>query len=255
MSLILKNVSKKFDNSDDYILKNINLEIKDEEFVCVIGHSGCGKSTLLNIIAGLERPTEGEIYLDENIITKPGKDRIVMFQESSLFPWLSVIENVKFGMNIAGISKEEQEEKAVKYLKLVQLLKFKDYRIHELSGGMKQRIELARALTLDSKVLLMDEPFASLDKQTINMLREEIQNIWLQTKRTVLFITHSVEEALFFADRIIMISSIEKGIKKIFNIDIERPRHIESKEFIDLRVNILNEFKQEVKKIEQREHD
>ncbi|MDR2732061.1 MAG: ABC transporter ATP-binding protein, partial [Fibromonadaceae bacterium] len=221
MGLTIRHLCKRFPPSKGNTLEGINLEINEGEFMCVIGPSGCGKTTLLNLIAGLEMPTEGEIKLDGNIITGAGPDRVVMFQESALFPWLSVVNNVKFGLKLAGKSKQEQEKIATHYLKLVQLAHFRDYRCHELSGGMKQRVALARALALDSKVLLMDEPFAALDKQTKNMLRDEIQSIWMRTKKTVVFITHSVEEAVFFADRIIMLSTAGK-IANEFKVELPR---------------------------------
>lgn len=255
MSLKISHVTKKFDNASYNVLEDISLEVQAGEFLCIVGPSGCGKSTLLNLIAGLQKPTQGEIILDGNTIKGPGADRVVMFQESALFPWLNVMENVKFGMNIAKMSKEEQEERALKYLKMVQLSKFQNYRVHELSGGMKQRVALARALTLDSKVLLMDEPFAALDKQTKNMLRDEIQEIWMQTKKTVIFITHSVEEALFFADRIVLLSSHPGQVRQIFEVDIERPRHIEHPRFIEIRAEILHLLRTEVEKVASEEYD
>ena len=175
MSLVLKNVSKVFEDSKEDVLNEINLEIEKGEFVCVVGRSGCGKSTLLNLIAGLEKPTEGEILLNSRPVTGPGSDRIVMFQEHALFPWLNVIQNVEFGMKIAGILQKEREERALSNLRMVGLEEYKDYAIHQLSGGMRQRVALARALTLDSEILLMDEPFSALDKQTSNRLREELQ--------------------------------------------------------------------------------
>lgn len=245
MSLIIRNLSKQFNNSDENTLQNVNLEIKSGEFVCVVGSSGCGKSTLLNMIAGLEKPTSGEIILDEQEITEPGSDRIVMFQEHGLFPWLNVIDNVKFGMKMHGVPKEEQEKKAEHYLKLVNLYDYKNYPIHQLSGGMRQRTALARALTMDSKILLMDEPFASLDKQTSNRLREELQRIWMQTKRTIFFITHSVEEAIYLADRVVVLSPDTHSIKDIISINLERPRHVYSPEFTELRHIVLEEVRGE----------
>lgn len=245
MSLVIRELSKQFDNSDENTLQNINLEIASGEFVCVVGASGCGKSTLLNIIAGLEKPTAGQVLLDGEEITGPGSDRTVMFQEHGLFPWLNVVENVKFGMKMKGVSREEQEEKAAEYLKLVHLYEYRDYPIHQLSGGMRQRTALARALTMDSKILLMDEPFASLDKQTSNCLREELQKIWMETKRTIFFITHSVEEAVYLADRVVVLSQDSHSIKDIISIDLERPRHVYAPEFTELRHVILEEVRGE----------
>lgn len=246
MSLVIKDINKQFSNSEQNTLQNVNLEIQSGEFICVVGASGCGKSTLLNIIAGLEKPTSGEVLLDGEQITGPGADRTVMFQEHGLFPWLNVKDNVKFGMKLHGCSKEEQEEKAERYLKLVHLYEYRDYSVHQLSGGMRQRTALARALTMDSKVLLMDEPFASLDKQTSNRLREELQRIWMETKRTIFFITHSVEEAVYLADRVVVLSPASHGIKDIVSVDLERPRHVFSPEFTELRHVILEEVRGEV---------
>ncbi len=256
MGLKIEGITKKFNkNNRTNTLENVNLHIDSGEFICLLGPSGCGKSTLLNIIAGLIEQDSGKIILDGSEITKPGSDRIMMFQESALFPWLTVEKNVRFGMKIAGLSKDEQDKRLEKYLKMVQLYNFRDYNIHELSGGMKQRVALARALCLDCKILLMDEPFAALDKQTINVLREELLNIWQQTKKTIILVTHSVEEALFFSDRIVMIGSNPGRVKDIIKIDIPRPRHIDSLEFVNIRKKLLDTLKEEVDKIEKEEHD
>ncbi|MCI8320824.1 MAG: ABC transporter ATP-binding protein [Dorea sp.] len=246
MSLVLKNVSKTFEDSQGDVLNGINLEIRDGEFVCVVGQSGCGKSTLLNLIAGLEKPTDGEILLDGRQVDGPSAERVVMFQEHALFPWLSVIENVKFGMKLAGIPQKEQEETAVKYLRMMQLEDCRDYAIHQLSGGMRQRVALARALTLDSKLLLMDEPFSALDKQTSNRLRGELQDIWLKTNRTILFITHSVEEAVYLADRVIVMSPARNSIADIISIELERPRHVYDEKFMEYRHRILEKVQENV---------
>lgn len=245
MSLELKNVSMQFSNSENATLNEISLCVEPGEFVCIVGASGCGKSTLLNLIAGLLKPTEGEILLDGKKITGPGADRTVMFQEHGLYPWLNVIDNVKFGMKLAGVPKEEQEERAVHYLKMVNLLEYRNYPIHQISGGMRQRTALARALTMDSSVLLMDEPFSALDKQTSNKLREELQRIWMETKRTILFITHSVEEAVYLGDRVVVLSADSKKKPHIVEIGLERPRHVYSPEFVELRHQILEEIRGE----------
>lgn len=255
MSLILDHVSKIFPNSNKWVLKDISLDIEEGEFICVLGPSGCGKSTLLKLVAGLLEPSEGSIILDGQPIKGAGSDRVVMFQESALFPWLNVIDNVKFGMKLAKLPKEEQEKKAEKYLKMVHLWKFRNYHVHELSGGMKQRVALARALTLDSKILLMDEPFAALDKQTKNVLREEIQQIWMETRKTVLFITHSVEEAMFFGNKIIMLSANPGQIKEIIPITFPMPREIDTPEFISLRHRLLKLLRNEVNEVAKKEYD
>lgn len=245
MSLEIKNLYKHFDNSERATLNEINLEVNKGEFVCIVGASGCGKSTLLSLIAGLETPTSGKIILDGKEIMGPGADRTVMFQEHGLYPWLTVMDNVKFGLKLSGASKEEQEEKATYYLKMVNLYEYRNYPIHQISGGMRQRTALARALTMDSAVLLMDEPFSALDKQTSNMLREELQRIWMETKRTILFITHSVEEAVYLADRVVVLSSDPDRRMNIVQVGLERPRHVYSPEFVDLRHRILEEIRGE----------
>lgn len=245
MSLVIKGLNKHFENSEKATLKEIDLEIESGEFVCIVGASGCGKSTLLNLVAGLEKPTGGKILLDGEEVNGPGADRTVMFQEHGLFPWLNVIENVKFGMKLAGVPKEEQERVAMHYLEMVHLQDYKDYPVHQISGGMRQRTALARALTMNSKVLLMDEPFSALDKQTSNRLREELQRIWMETKKTILFITHSVEEAVYLGDRVVALSPDTGRIASIITIDIPRPRHVYSPEFVELRHKIMEQVRGE----------
>lgn len=240
MSLQLKDVRKRFEDSGQETLTGINLEIEKGEFVCVVGRSGCGKSTLLNLIAGLEKPTEGEILLNGKSVTGPGANRVVMFQEHALFPWLNVIQNVKFGMEIAGIPKQEQEEKAMKYLRMMQLEKYTDYAVHQLSGGMRQRVALARAFTMDSEILLMDEPFSALDKQTSNHLRKELQEIWMKTGKTIFFITHSVEEAVYLGGRVVVMSAEKGNIQDVIRIDLDRPRHVYDEKFMNYRHQILD---------------
>ena len=245
MSLVIKGRNKHFENSEKATLNEIDLEIESGEFVCIVGASGCGKSTLLNLVAGLEKPTGGKILLDGEEVNGPGADRTVMFQEHGLFPWLNVIENVKFGMKLAGVPKEEQEKVAMHYLEMVHLQDYKDYPIHQISGGMRQRTALARALTMNSKVLLMDEPFSALDKQTSNRLREELQRVWMETKKTILFITHSVEEAVYLGDRVVALSPDTGRIASIITIDIPRPRHVYSPEFVELRHEIMEQVRGE----------
>jgi ABC-type nitrate/sulfonate/bicarbonate transport system, ATPase component len=243
--LEIKNLYKSYKGADKEILQNINLTILFGEFICIVGPSGCGKTTLLNMIAGLDMPTSGEVHLDGNKVISPGSDRTVMFQEHALYPWLNVIDNVKFGMKLAGISKLEQEKRAEKYLKMVRLWDFRNYAIHELSGGMKQRTSLARALSLDSKILLMDEPFSSLDKQSTNILRTELEAIWEETKKTILLVTHSIEEAVYFSDRIVVLSDNPGNIIKIHTIELPRPRQIDSEEFITVSRKVQSCIKKE----------
>lgn len=245
MSLILQGLCKRFDNSEKDTLHEIDLEVKSGEFVCIVGASGCGKSTLLNLVAGLEQPTSGKVLLDDKEVKGPGSDRTVMFQEHGLFPWLSVAETVKFGMKLAGVSKEQQEQKAKYYLEMVNLWDYRDYPIHQVSGGMRQRTALARSLTMESKVLLMDEPFSALDKQTSNRLREELQRIWMETKQTILFITHSVEEAVYLADRVVVLSPNTGKVAEVVTVELKRPRHVYAPEFVELRHKILEEVRGE----------
>lgn len=230
MFLEIKNLYKRYKGASKESLHNINLSILSGEFVCITGPSGCGKTTLLNMIAGLDMPTSGGVYLNGNRVYAPGADRIVMFQEHALYPWLNVIDNVKFGMKLAGMNKQEQEIRAEKFLKMVRLWDYRNYAIHELSGGMKQRISLARALTLNSKILLMDEPFSSLDKQSATMLRTDLEMIWEETKKTIILVTHSISGAVCFADRVVVLSENLGNIKEIHMIDLSRPRQINSKD-------------------------
>ena len=241
MYLQLNSISKVFRETKKETLQDISLEVEKGEFICIVGPSGCGKSTLLNLVAGLDSPTSGEILLDGRAVTGPGADRVVMFQEAALYPWLNVMENVMFGLEAAGHTKAEQKSIAQTYLKMVQLWNYRDYPIHQISGGMKQRTALARALALDSKLLLMDEPFSALDKQTINILRAELEAIWEKTKKTILYVTHSVEEAIYFADRVIVMAENPGQIKEISPIGFPRPRDIEAPEFTALRREILDQ--------------
>lgn len=253
--LELKDVSKQYPQQGEDVLSSVSLKIEDGEFFGIVGPSGCGKTTLLNLIAGLELPTQGTILMDGRPITGPGNDRIMMFQDAALFPWLNVIENVKFGLDVAGYSREEQEERAHRYLKLVKLDRFCNYRVHEISGGMKQRAALARALAMDCRILLMDEPFSALDKQTTNVLREELAQICAVAKRTMILVTHSVEEAVFLSDHVAVIGAGKTGLKNVYSIDLPRPRRIESEEFLRYRRAILDEVRIEVEQSEQEEFD
>jgi NitT/TauT family transport system ATP-binding protein len=252
MSIIIKGVSKRYDTGL-LALDNIDLEIGDHEFICILGPSGCGKSTLLNIIAGFDKPTDGMIMADGKQINAPSNDRVMMFQGPSLFPWLTVYENIKFGLELKKLPKSEQDAIATKFLKLIKLEEFKNYNVYQLSGGMQQRVTLARALAMESPYILMDEPFSSLDKQTINILREELELLWRQLRNTIIYVTHSVEEAIFFADRIVMLSANPGRIKRIFDITLPRPRKIDDDEVVHLRSMILKELRHEVECSEDKE--
>ena len=250
MDIEIKNVCKSFASTNKEVLRDIDLKIDEGEFVCLLGPSGCGKSTLLNLIAGLDKPDSGEILFGGKPVTEPGPDRTMIFQEAALFPWLSVIDNVKFGMKAAGIPKEERDAHAMKYLAMVNLASCRNYHPNQLSGGMKQRVAIARALAMNSRALLMDEPFAALDKQTKNLLRDELERIWLTERKTVVYVTHSVEEALFFGDRVVMMSANPGTVRSIFRVDFPRPRQIDTPEFVELRHNILADLRVEVERFE-----
>ncbi|HEY2094048.1 MAG TPA: ABC transporter ATP-binding protein [Thermoanaerobaculia bacterium] len=222
MRLELRGVSKSFDGSRRIAaLDDINLTIESGEFVCIIGPSGCGKSTLLSIIAGLEPPTAGNVVASGN--------RILMFQDGALFPWLSVRENVEFGLRfLDGTTAEERRARAMQLLKLVHLDGFAGARIHELSGGMRQRVSLARAIAVDPAVLLLDEPFGALDAMTRSILHTELQEIWAQTKKTIVFVTHNVREAVVLGDRVLVMSPRPGRVVAEHRVDLPRPRVIDS---------------------------
>ena len=203
MSFVFENVSKQFLNQNESTLQRINLEIQTGEFVCIVGKSGCGKSTLLNLAAGLLTPSSGRILLDGKEVNGPGVERTVMFQEHALYPWLTVRENVEFGMKLAGVSKEKRREKSDYYLKMVHLQGYEDYRVHEISG-------------------------------------EELQRIWMETKKTILFITHSAEEAVYLADRVVVLTPECGMVSEILPISLERPRHVYDPAFVELRHSILD---------------
>lgn len=229
--VVVENVSKRFVTKRGSVeaLANISLQINEGEFVCLVGRSGCGKSTLLNIIAGLEKPDCGRVLADGKPVTEPGADRMMMFQESALFPWLNVRENVLFGLKLKpNLTRSERYEVAEFYLRLVGLEKFMHANIHELSGGMKQRVALARALAPNPRILLMDEPFAALDALTREQLYSDIQQIWEQRKKTIIFVTHNVREAACLGDRVLVFSRHPGRISDEFVIGLRRPRDINS---------------------------
>ncbi len=223
----IENVSKIFKgrNGEIKALDNVKLEIREKEFVSVIGPSGCGKSTLLNIVAGLEGPSEGVVKVDDKIVTGPGRDRGVVFQQYALFPWKTVLKNVEFGLKLQKIGKEERRQTALKYLELVGLKDFQEAYPKELSGGMKQRVAIARAYAVKPEVLLMDEPFGALDAQTRAQLQEDLLNTWQNEQKTCFFITHDVEEAVILSQKIVVMSARPGRIKEIVKVDIPYPRN------------------------------
>ena len=229
--LVLEHVSKWFRTSSLMVqaLDDVTLRIGEGEFVCLVGPSGCGKSTLLNIIAGLERPDRGLVQADGETILGPGPHRLVMFQDAALFPWLTVLGNVLFGLKlIDGLNAGERREKAEYYLELVGLKRFMHSNVHELSGGMKQRVALARALAPNPSVLLMDEPFGALDALTREQLYGDIQRIWSRHRKTIVFVTHNVREAVCLGDRVILFSPNPGRIREEFAIPLPRLRDINS---------------------------
>jgi NitT/TauT family transport system ATP-binding protein len=225
--LIVEGVSKRFATSRAAVqaLDNVSLDIAEGEFVCLIGPSGCGKSTLLDIMAGLTLPDAGRVMADGKLVQGPGRQRLVMFQESALFPWLDAFGNVMFGLKLRpDLTNAERKKVAEHFLHLVGLEKFKHAHVHELSGGMKQRVALAP----DPQVLLMDEPFAALDALTRDQLYDDIQRIWIESRKTIVFVTHNVREAVCLGDRVVLMSPSPGRISRIFDIALPRPRDINS---------------------------
>jgi NitT/TauT family transport system ATP-binding protein len=227
-------------------IKNINLTIEDEQFVCFVGPSGCGKTTLLNILAGLDKPTEGEIILNGRPVIETGPDRIVVFQEDALFPWLKVLDNVEFGLKMAGVQKNKRQERAMHYLEMMQLTKFADAYTYQLSGGMKQRVAIARALVMDPEVLLMDEPFAALDSQTRDLLLVELQLIWAKTKKTIVFITHNILESIVLGTKVVVFTRRPGTIKDEISINYKRPRLPEDENLQPYYRQVIDSIKSEI---------
>ncbi|MSS86296.1 MAG: nitrate ABC transporter ATP-binding protein [Thaumarchaeota archaeon] len=245
-----KNIVKYFSH-DSHKLKalgGVNLKIESGDFVCLVGPSGCGKSTFLRIVAGLEKPDEGQIIFDGHPVSETSPERIMVFQEGALFPWLKVQDNVEFGLKMAGVSKEERSKISHRYLDMMQLTKFADSFTYQLSTGMKQRVAIARALVMDPDVLLMDEPFASLDPQTRDLLLVEMQLIWEKTKKTILFVTHNVAEASVLGTKVAIFSNRPSIIKKELTNDFPRPRSAEDESLKKFQQDILLQLRPDVKK-------
>ncbi len=241
MTLVLEDISKDFEqrNIRSSALLSINLEVGEKEFTCILGPSGCGKTTLLRIIAGLEKATTGKVILGGSIVTGPTSRTAMIFQDYSLFPWRTVLDNIAFGLEMKGVNEEERHKVASHYLDLIGLCGFGKNFPYELSGGMRQRVAVARALAIDPAVLLMDEPFGALDAQTRNMLQKQLLEIWDKTQKTVLFVTHSVDEAVFMSDKIIVLTNRPGTVKEVVNIDLPRPRDRTSQDFAKVRRYVL----------------
>ena len=250
VSVTLDGVTKRYRSGGGMVtaLEDIRLEILEGEFVCIVGPSGCGKSTLLNLIAGLEFPDAGSVKIKGHPVTGAGADRVVIFQDGALFPWLTVRQNVEFGLKINGVEPQVRRDLAMDYLKMVHLTRFADSLVHELSGGMGQRVAIARGLAMDPDILLMDEPFGALDAQTRDLLHVELQEIWAATSKTILFITHNVREAVCLGSRIAVMTYRPGRIKEIFSITHHRPRHLEDPGLIDASALILKALRSEVDK-------
>jgi NitT/TauT family transport system ATP-binding protein len=244
--LAIENVSKSFSTRTGKVqaLENVSLSVSEGEFVCLVGASGCGKSTLLNIIAGLEKPDSGVVLADGKPIAGPGRERLVMFQEAALFPWLDVLGNVLFGLKLKpNLTNKDRCDVARYYLELVGLTRFERANIHELSGGMKQRVALARALAPNPRMLLMDEPFAALDALTREQLYGDIQRIWKARNKTIVFVTHNVREAACLGDRVLLFSPHPGRIQEEFIIDLPRPRDINSVDLAGYATRIMRSLK------------
>lgn len=247
----LRNVSKTFKSRQGSVLAldNVSLDIAEGEFVCLVGPSGCGKSTILNLIAGLDTATEGEVLMEGEPITGPGRERMVMFQDSALFPWLDVLQNVMFGLRLKpNLNNAEREEVAMFYLNLVGLEKFYRSHIHELSGGMKQRVALARSLAPNPRILLMDEPFSALDAMTREQLYGDLQRIFVQRQKTIVFVTHNIREAACLGDRIILLSPNPGRIQNDFRVALPRPRDINDPALSQTSIPITAALKNYLKK-------
>jgi len=250
--LEVRNIGKQFvavqggDTKLITAVREINLSIDDGQFVCLVGPSGCGKTTLLNILAGLDKPTEGEVILDGHPVTETGPDRVVVFQENALFPWLKVADNVEFGLKMVGVEKDKRHERAMQYLEMMQLTKFANADTYQLSGGMKQRVAIARALAIDPEVLLMDEPFAALDSQTRDLLLVELQLIWARTKKTIVFITHNILESVVLGDKVVVFTKRPGTVKREITVNYRRPRLPEDENLQPYYRQVIDAMKGEI---------
>jgi len=246
----LDNVCKTFTREKRVIeaVAGFSLFVEPQEFVCILGPSGCGKTTVLRMIAGLETPTSGRISLNGQEVKEPGRDRGMVFQDFALFPWRTVRKNIEFGLEIAKKPADEIKATSDRFIDLVGLKSFEDAHPKELSGGMKQRVGIARALANDPSILLMDEPFGAVDAQTRNLMQKELLRIWQAARKTVMFVTHSVEEAVYLADRIVIMTVRPGKVREIIDVPLPRPRDRTSAEFIRVRAKVLAELEEEFDK-------
>lgn len=253
----LKGVTKTFRTGPSEVttLAAFDLAIKPGEFVCLLGPSGCGKSTLLNLVAGLDVPSSGQVLVNGQPVRGPGPDRTVMFQDPALFPWLSLRQNVAFPLELAGVPRAEIAPRVERALRLVHLWRFADAPIHTLSGGMKQRGALARALVSEPVTLLMDEPFAALDAQTRDVLYGELENVWLETGKTVIFVTHNVREAVRLGDRIVVMATRPGRLRKLVQVKLSRPRGDADQDVAVLSGVVMDELREEIARVQRQEAD
>ena len=247
-ALHVDGVSRSYDGrrGSTLALDRFSLDVADGELVCVVGPSGCGKSTLLDLLAGHQSPDAGHVYAHGEEVTGPSSRRMVIFQEHALFPWMTARRNVEFGLELAGVGKAERRERADLWLHRVHLEQFADSLVHELSGGMRQRVAIARGFALEPEVLLMDEPFSALDAQTRDLLHGELQDLWTATGTTIVFITHNVREAVLLGDRVVSMSAHPGRIRRIVEVDLPRPRHMEDPGLIDIARELMSDLRDEV---------
>ena len=253
ISLRIEGVSKTFPARGGVVeaLRPVDVDVQAGEFICLLGPSGCGKSTLLSIVAGLEPASSGTIWADGRKVRGTGTDRVLLFQEAALFPWLDVQRNVEFGLRQAGMSVRERAETARRFLELVHLKGFERSYVHQLSGGMRQRVAIARALAINPSVLLMDEPFGALDALTRDRLHIEVESIWAATRKTILFVTHNVREAVALGDRVLVFSPRPGRIVREFSIDLPRPRSLEDYQLVAQAAEVMSVLKDAIDAHEQ----
>lgn len=251
MYVRIESVYKSFmkDHAKVNVLDDVNISIEKGSFVSIVGPSGCGKSTLLNLIAGLDKVDEGAIYINDQRVTKPGPDRVVVFQSDGLFPWLTVLDNVTYGLKLNGMAKKEAEEKARETLQMVHLSKYVQSYPHQLSGGMKQRVAIARALVMEPDILLMDEPFSALDEQTRMVLHHELIKIWKKTKVTIFFVTHNIREAVHLSEKVIVFATRPGRLKKIYSVPTTKDGMMPDSVTMHIEKEILSVLKSEIEKV------
>lgn len=255
MFISVEGVSKIYelkDKSESIALEKVDLSIEEGKFICLLGPSGCGKTTLLNMIAGFDRPSTGAIKINGNEVSQPSTDRIAIFQDFGLLPWRTVIKNVELGLESKGFDEKKRREIAEEYLKLVGLSDYKNHHPNQLSGGMQQRTAIARALAVDPEILFMDEPFGALDAMTRMTMQDEIERIWQENKKTIIFVTHDIEEAVFLADEIVVMTAGPGRVKKIIDVPLARKRNRTSPEFLEIRDKVFREF--DLKSVDKIQH-